>query len=107
MVILSNKENKDKNYNKYLEAISFSDNFFNANYKNKLLFKYEKDNSNDMNDIKYNNLLYNLTVKDYGLFDTMIIKRRTLEVKINICNDYYLTFKCLPEKGEIFKGLNN
>ena len=106
MIILSSKENKDKNYNKYLEAISFSDKFFNENYKNKLLFKYEKDNSNNMNDIQYNNLLYNLTVKDYGLFDTMIIKRRTLEEKINICNDYYLTFKCLPEKGEIFKGLN-
>ena len=105
MVILSSKENKDKNYNKYLEAISFSDKFFNENYKNKLLFKYEKDN-NDINDIEYNNMIYNLTVKDYGLFDTMIIKRRTIEEKINICNDYYLTFKCLPEKGEVYKGLN-
>ena len=105
MIILSSKENKDKYYNKYLQAITFSDKFFKENYKTKLLFRYDNDYFKDLDETKINNSITKIINYNYGQFEKLIIKRYTIEERLNICEDYYNTYKCLPYKKEIYKGV--
>lgn len=106
LIVLSDSIDKDNNYNKYLNAINFTDNFFKDDIKNKLVIR---DNRNLVNkEITENQYLKSIHFiqNKNKYFETIIIKRYTLEAKLNICYDFYREFKCLPEKNEIYHNLN-